>query len=115
MYLLSLALVLWGASGGVMTIGRRIWSLDTALRVHLVAAPIFAFVVGALRRILAPAFDPALHAVAITSVVMALDALVVGPVFERSYATFGSVIGTWLPFALIFLAIWVAGIWVPAS
>ena len=64
---------------------------------------------------LAPEFNAALRALAITGLVMALDALVVAPVFERSYAMFRSVIGTWLPFALIFLAIWLAGICVPAS
>jgi hypothetical protein len=51
--------------------------------------------------------------VAITGFVIALDALVVAPLIERSYAMFRSFIGTWLPFAAIFLASWAAGIWVP--
>ena len=112
-YLVVLALVLWGACGGVIAIGRRLWSLDTTLRVHLVAAPVFAFLVSSLHKVLAPEFSPGLRALAITGLVMALDALVVAPLFERSYAMFRSVIGTWLPLALIFLACWAAGIWVP--
>ena len=43
-----------------------------------------------------------------TGVVMALDVFVVAPLFEGSYAMFRSVIGTWLPFAAIFLASWAA-------
>src|SRR5215471_9130888 len=33
-YLFGLGLVLWGACGGVVAVGRRIWSLDTTLRIH---------------------------------------------------------------------------------
>ena len=109
-YLIGLALVLWGACGGVIAIGRRLWSLDATLRVHLVAAPILAFLVATLHRELAPEFDPLLRAAAITIVVMLLDALVVAPLFERSYAMFRSVIGTWLPFFTIFAAAWFAGV-----
>jgi hypothetical protein len=44
---------------------------------------------------------------------MLLDALVVAPLFERSYAMFRSVIGTWLPFVVIFAASWAAGVLAP--
>jgi hypothetical protein len=109
-YLVGLAVVLWGACGGVIAVGRRLWSQDTTLRVHLIAAPIFAFLVAAAHKQLAPGFDPILRAVAITIIVMLLDALVVAPLFERSYAMFRSVIGTWLPFVAIFAACWAAGL-----
>ena len=36
--------------------------------------------------------------------------LAVAPLFERSYAMFRSFVGTWMPFAAIFLASWAAGI-----
>ena len=109
LYLIGLALVLWGACGGVMTIGRRLWPLDTALRVHLVAAPVIAFLVSAAHAMLAPEFSPALRATTFTGLVAVLDAIVVAPLFERSYAMFRSIIGTWLPFVAIFLASSVAG------
>ena len=41
-YLIGLSLALWGACGGVIAIGRRLWSLETTLRVHLIAAPVLA-------------------------------------------------------------------------
>jgi hypothetical protein len=37
------------------------------------------------------------------------DAGLVAPVFEKSYAMFASVWGTWVPLASIFLAAFVAG------
>jgi hypothetical protein len=53
-------------------------------------------------------------AAAITGLVV-LDAVVVAPLFEGSYAMFRSFIGTWLPFVAIFVASWVARLWVPTS
>jgi hypothetical protein len=38
-----------------------------------------------------------------------MDALVVAPFIEHSYAMFGSVLGTWVPFALIFAASYLVG------
>jgi hypothetical protein len=107
--LIVLALALWAACGGVIAIGRRLWSLYATLRIHLVAAPVLAFLAAAAHGELAPTFDPLLRAAAITILVMLLDALVVAPLFERSYAMFRSLIGTWLPFAAIFAACWAAG------
>jgi hypothetical protein len=49
-YLFALALVLWGACGATMAIGRRVWGLDTALRIHLGAAPVIAFHVSAIHK-----------------------------------------------------------------
>ncbi len=112
-YLFGLELALWGGCGAVMAVGRRFWSLDTALRVHLVAAPLFAFLLSALHEWLAPEFSALLRATLMTGFVVILDALVVATVFERSYAMFRSVIGTWLPFAAIFAASFAAGTWVP--
>jgi Na+-transporting NADH:ubiquinone oxidoreductase subunit NqrD len=112
-YLLGLALVLWGVCGATIAIGRRIWSLDTTLRIHLVVAPVVAFLVSTVHGLLVPEFDALLRAAVITGVVIVLDAVLVAPLFERSYAMFRSLIGTWIPFALIFLASWAAGILMP--
>jgi NAD(P)-dependent dehydrogenase (short-subunit alcohol dehydrogenase family) len=49
-YLLGLALALWGVCGAIMAIGRKVWSLDTALRIHLAVAPIVAFLVSAIHK-----------------------------------------------------------------
>ena len=108
--LVLLALALWAACGAVIGIGRKLWSIDTTLIVHLVAAPILAFLAATAHRAVAPGFDPLARAAAITILVMLLDALVVAPFFERSFAMFRSVIGTWLPFAAIFTASWAAGL-----
>jgi hypothetical protein len=103
----------WGACGATMAIGRRVWGLDTALRIHLAAAPFIAFVVSAIHKWMAPEFDSVLRATAMAGTTIVLDAVVAAPLFERSYAMFRSSIGTWLPFAAIFLVSWVGGILMP--
>ena len=107
-YLLGASLVLWGMCGAVIAIGRRLWSLQTTLYVHLIAAPVFAYFLSTLHKLAAPEFGSLLRAGVMTGIVMALDVLVVAPLLERSYAMFRSVIGTWLPFTAIFLASWAA-------
>jgi hypothetical protein len=109
-YLFGLGFVLWGACGAVIAIGRRLWTLNTTLRVHLAAAPVIFFVVSAIHKMLAPDFNFLLRATVLTGLVVMLDAVVVAPLFERSYAMFRSLIGTWLPFAAIFLAGVAAGL-----
>lgn len=44
--------------------------------------------------------------------VIGLDATVVAPVFEKSYAMFASILGRWLPFPSIFAATYLMGLWV---
>ena len=109
-YLVGLALLLWGACGAVMAVGRRLWTLPTALRVHLAAAPTMGFALSIAHARIDPACGALMRATVVTGLIVALDALVVAPLFERSYDMFRSLIGTWIPFALIFLASWAAGL-----
>jgi hypothetical protein len=62
---------------------------------------------------MAPEYDSVPRAAAMVGTIIVLDAVVVATQFERSYAMFRSLIGTWLPFAAMFLASWVGGILVP--
>jgi hypothetical protein len=107
--LVLLALVVWGACGGVIAIGQRVWRMQTTLVVHLFAAAAFAFAAASAHKQLAPEIGALTRAAAMTGLIIALDALVVAPLFKRSYAMFRSALGTWIPFAAIFLASWAAG------
>jgi hypothetical protein len=71
-------------------------------------APVFAYFLATVHKFAVPEIDSLPRAAVMTGVVMALDVFVVAPLFEGSYAMFRSVIGTWLPFAAIFLASWAA-------
>lgn len=108
--LLIAAVVVWGLCGTVMGLGRQLWSTKTAIAIHLPVAPIFAFVAATIHAWLFPQFDPLTRAVVVIGIVVLLDGTVVAPLMERSFEMFRSAIGTWIPFALIFLAAWAAGL-----
>jgi hypothetical protein len=107
--ILAHAFVPWAVCGAVMMIGRQVTSLDTALVIHAIAAPIVFGLVAWLYFSRFGYTTPFQTAAIFLGFAFALDAGLVAPVFERSYAMFGSVLGTWIPFALIFASTYLVG------
>ena len=87
--LCGFAVVGWAWCGAAMGIGLKVAPLQTALVIDAVAA-------------------------AWVSIVILLDFFVVALLIERDLAMFGSPLGTWIPFALIFLATLAVG-WVESA
>jgi hypothetical protein len=56
-----------------------------------------------------PEYSAAATSLTMVGIVVGLNALVVAPFLERSYAMFGSVLGTWVPFACILVASYLVG------
>ncbi len=98
------ALVGWAICGATIGVGRQLVSMTATLWIHAVVAPIaFALLTSDhFRRF--PASSVPMTALANLATVVGLDAFLVAPVFEKSYAMFGSLLGTWVPFASIFAA-----------
>lgn len=98
---LGWAVVNWIACGLVFALARALLGVDAAVAIHLVAAP----VIGALATLFLwnHPRHPGVAATALTlaGTAASLDAIVVAPFLERSYAMFESPAGTWLPLALI--------------
>ena len=103
------ALVGWGLCGAVIGVGRKLWGIETTLVVHALAAPAIFAVISWLYFKKFHYTRPLPTASIFTLFVMAMDAGLVAPLFEKSYAMFASVLGTWVPFALIFVATWITG------
>jgi len=102
-------IAIWGLCGGVMEGARAAIGQDGALVVHAIAAPLIAAAVTASYRRWFGYARPAPTAVAFTAVPMLLDAAVIAPFAEHSYAMFASPVGTWIPFALIFASSYLTG------
>jgi hypothetical protein len=86
-----------------MGVGLSVAPLKTALVVHAVAAPlIFCMLEATYFKSLLYA-SPACAAAVWVTIVILLDFFVVALLIERNLAMFGSPLGTWVPFALIFL------------
>ena len=112
-FLLSLsAFVVWLACGLTMAFGRSAFGLETALRIYAIAAPVFAALVSLVYFARFRAVTPLVAAAFVTVFIVVLDAGLVAPVFEKSYAMFSSILGTWLPFLSIFVATYLTGTWI---
>jgi hypothetical protein len=107
--LLAHALAIWALCGATMGIGLAVTSLPNALLVHAVAAPIFAAAVSFVNFDRFGYTTPLVTASCVLGFVVAVDFFVVALAINRSLDMFRSIIGTWLPFALIFGSTLAAG------
>jgi menaquinone-dependent protoporphyrinogen oxidase len=88
----------------------RVLGAPAALVVHAILAPLIFGLVARHYFRARGARDPLPTAITWTALVVLLDLVLVAGFIERSLARFGSLAGTWLPLALVFLAIWVVGV-----
>ena len=101
---LAFAFVGWALCFAVMGLGMALTSLDNALIVHAAAAPV---IFAALSFVYFRRFGyttPLQTAFAFVGFVIIMDLCLVAIVINRSFAMFQSLIGTWIPFGLIFLS-----------
>ena len=83
--------------------------MDRTLTVHAIVAPAASAVVASAYFKRSNHTTPLRTASAFLAVALMADAGLVAPLFEKSYAMFGSIRGTWLPLASIFLAAVITG------
>ena len=105
----------WALCGAVVGIGAQFLSMETTLLIHAAAVPaIFGILSLVLFRWLGVT-SPLQAAVIFLSVVIALDFFIVSLLIEGNFDMFESVIGTWIPFALIFVTSYLCGAFVVAG
>jgi hypothetical protein len=108
------AVVGWGLCGATIGIGRKFTTLHNSLIAHAIAAPIIFVVVSASYFCWFDGTRPAVTAAEFVAIVIFFDVFVIALLVEKSFDMFRSVLGTWLPFSLIFLASWLTG-WTMAA
>lgn len=109
--ILAFAFVGWAICGGIMGVGRAVTSLENALVIHAIGAPI---VFGILSFIYFKRFHyttPLQTAIAFTAFVVFMDVFLIALFVEKSFAMFASVLGTWIPFIFIFLSTYSTGLY----
>ena len=101
---LAHAFIGWLLCGMIMGIGRKFTSVENALIIHAIGAPVvFSF----LSIIYFRNFNytsPIFTAIIFVGFVILMDLLVIAPLVEHSFEMFKSMLGTWIPFGLIFLS-----------
>lgn len=107
---LTHAVVGWGLCGATMGISLAKTTEDRALVIHAIAAPvIFALISGVYFTYFGYS-NPLMTAVGFVAVVITLDVFIVALLIQRALTMFRSVLGTWLPFGLIFTSTYVVGL-----
>lgn len=108
--LAACAVVGWALCGTTIGIARKVTTFRNALVVHAIAAPMVFVVVSAVYFDWFAGAGPVVTAALFVAIVIALDVFVIAMLVEKSFDMFRSVLGTWLPFALIFAATWLTGV-----
>jgi hypothetical protein len=110
MVIFACALLGWALCAATMGIGMAATSLENALLIHAVAAPIFFMGVSLVYYRKFNYTSPLQTALVFTGFVMLVDFLVVALLINHSLAMFSSLLGTWIPFILIFTSTWLTGL-----
>lgn len=113
--ILSLGLLGWALCGAIMFVGMEVTSLETTLIVHAIGAPVIFSVISWFYFTKLDYTSPIWTAAVFTVTVMFMDFFLVALVINRSLEMFQSLLGTWIPFALIFLSTYLTGMVVEAQ
>ena len=106
------AFIGWVLCAATMGIGMATMTLESTLIVHAVGAPIFFAVVSLIFFRKFNYTTPLQTAMIFVGFVIAVDFFVVALVINRSLEMFVSLLGTWIPFALIFASTYLTGVFV---
>jgi phosphatidylserine synthase len=85
--------------------------VQTALIIHAIAAPLFFACISLFYFRRFNYTSPLTTAICFVGFVMVADFLVMALLVLKSFAMFESPIGTWIPFALIFLSTYLTGLY----
>jgi hypothetical protein len=99
----------WTLCGAVMGIGPTVMAMETMLIVHAILAPVFFGIISFVYFTKFNYTTPLQTAVIFTAFVILTDFFVVALLIEKSLEMFTSVLGTWLPFTLIFASTYLVG------
>ncbi len=108
--ILTFAFVGWALCTASMVIGMASMSLESALIVHAIGAPIIFTILSLVYFNKFNYTTPLQTAFIFVAFVIVVDFFVVALMINRSLEMFASPLGTWIPFALIFASTYLTGL-----
>jgi len=105
------AFVGWVLCGAIIGIGRGVTSLESTLIIHAIGAPVIFAIISLIYFRKFNYTAPLQTAIVFVSFVILMDFFVVALLIEKSFEMFASILGTWIPFALIFLSTYLVGLY----
>jgi hypothetical protein len=107
--LLIHAFIGWALCAATMGIGMAATSVQNALIIHAIAAPIFFIIVALVYFKKFNYTSPLQTAMIFMGFVIVVDFFVVALLINKSLVMFASLLGTWIPLALIFASTFLTG------
>ncbi len=111
MILVAHAFAGWFLCAATMGIGMAVTSLQNTLIVHAIGAPIFFAIVSLIYFSKFNFTSPLQTATIFTAFVISVDFFLVALLINKSLVMFTSLLGTWIPFALIFSSTYLTGVY----
>ncbi len=108
--ILTLAFVGWALCGSIIGIGRSITSMENTLIAHAIGGPIIFAVISLIYFKRFDYTTPIQTATIFVLFIVFMDVFVVALLVEKSFEMFTSIIGTWIPWALIFASTYLTGV-----
>lgn len=101
--------IIWSLCGAVMGVGMSTTSLNNALIIHAIAAPIITILISTIYFKKFNYTTALQTAIIFVSIAILADIFIVSMLINKSFEMFESFIGTWLVFILIFIATYLSG------
>lgn len=105
----------WLICSAIMGIGRQFIPIDTLLIIHLIAVPVVFSVISIVYFSKYNYTTPVVTAMIFTSFIIVMDFLIWAVLLLKSMEMFQSILGTWIPFLLIFLSTYITGLIITKS
>ena len=112
---LFFAFVGWALCAATMGNGMSKTSIENALIIHAIGAPIFFSILSLIYFQKYNYTTPLQTAIIFVGFVITVDFFVVALLINKSLDMFASLLGTWIPFALIFTSTYVTGLYTVRS
>ena len=107
--ILAHAVVGWMLCGMIMGVGRNITSIKNTLISHAIGAPVIFFILSIIYFKKFNYTSPLFTAIIFVCFIILMDLVIIAPLVEQSFEMFQSMIGTWIPFGLIFVSTYITG------
>jgi len=105
------ALVGWAACAATMGIGMSTTTLTNTLIIHAIVAPVGFGLISLFYFKKFHYTSPIVTAIVFVAFVIAVDFFIVALLMQKSLEMFTSLLGTWIPFILIFASTYVTGLY----
>lgn len=110
-----MAFVIWAGCGAIMGIGLAVTSEMNTLIAHAIGGPIIASLVSRFYFRRYNYTTPLQTAAFFVGFIIFMDVFVVSMLIMRSFEMFQSILGTWIPFTLIFISTYLTGTYLTAD